>query len=232
MKFRAFRQFEDGEMIDGLGYDIVVHRRSIGELSLPSGQLVACDPVHGLSAEPLDLGIDAGAYPVHLIIAEMRDEKEIAYASVSIRRREARRWELATLPKTAESTPWERQREDPGFQVDSGLAAVVDADTASAIMSYKQVVMPEEDDYERHLWGRIHRRRAHSVGWANLSLRSDLELPAPSTANMLAFDAGYGDGWYTCYAGYDREDHLVSVVIDFEVLDFRFPSFAFGTSRR
>ncbi len=232
MKFRAFRQFEDGEMIDGLGYDIVVHRRSIGELALPSGKLVVCDAVHGLSADPLNLDIEPGHYPVHAIIAEMRDEKLIAYVSLSLGLEEARRWETATLPESSESTPWERRREEPGFQVDSALAAVVDADTAASIMSYQQVVMPDDDDYERHLWGRVHRRRAQSVGWANIKLRADLQLPARASANLLAFDAGYGQGYYKSYAGYDAEGELASLVIDFEVLDFRFPTFAFGPPRR
>ena len=227
MHFRAFRDFEDGEMIDGMGYDIVVHRRSIGELVLPSGRLIACDPLLALDSDPFDLQLQPGSYPVHLIIPEMRDEKVVAYAVLKARSTSVRRWEIAPLtprPETSLVDP----HEENGYSVDSGLGCFLDKETASSLLNYHQLVMPEENDFERHLWGRIHRRRHKGAGWASIDLRSDLQMPFGDGRNLLVFDTGFGDGHYNTYLGFDADDELTSIVTDFEVLDLRFPSFPIG----
>lgn len=229
MRFRAFREFEDGEIIDGVGYDIIVHRRSIGDLILPSGQLLACDPIQPLETEPFDIELEPGAYPAHLIVPEMRDEKEIAYAVVSMRSTDVKRWEVAPLPRETEEGLLERRDEGDGYHVDSSLGAFMDRATASALLNYHQLVMPEDNDFERHLWGRIHRHREKDVGWAVIDLQRDLGLPFRDGRNLLTFDAGFGNGYYTTYLGYDGDDEISSIVTDFEVLDFRFPSFPVGS---
>lgn len=228
MNFRAFREFEDGEIIDGVGYDIIVHRRSIGDLVLPSGRLIACDPLMTLDSEPFDLELAPGSYPAHLIIPEMRDEKLIAYAVLTIRPTDVHRWEIAPLPAGDDNGIFDAGDGDDGYPVQSSLGAFLDRDTASALLSYHQLVMPEDNDFERHLWGRIHRRRRRNVGWATLDLHRDFQLPFRDGRNVLAYDAGFGEGYYTTYVGYDADDEISSIVTDFEVLDLRFPSFPIG----
>lgn len=228
MHFRAYREFEDGEIIDGVGYDIIVHRRSIGELVLPSGQLVTCDPLMALDSEPFDINLGPGRYPVHLIIPEMRDERQIAYAVITVTHTAVRRWQVAPLPPQQETGLLQLQEEN-GYSVDNGIGAFLDKDTASALLNYHQLMMPEDNDFERHLWGRIHRRRTRGAGWAIIDLRRDLQLPFGDGRNLVAFDAGVGNGYYTTYLGFDGDDNIASIVTDFEVLDLRFPSFPIGS---
>lgn len=224
MRFQSFREFDDGEIIGGHGFDIVLHRRSLGDLVLPTGNLIACDPLQALDTEPFTIQLEPGPYGVHLIIAELRDEKRSAYAVVTVKPTESLRWEVATLPPPPNQTIFERH-EEVGYSVDSTLGAFLDSETAGDILNYHQLVMPEDNDFERHIWGRIKKRRRHGVGWATIDLRRDLMLPAEDGRNLLVFDAGYGDGYYTTYLGFDEDDELSSIVTDFEVLDMRFPSF-------
>lgn len=224
MRFQAFRDFEDGEMISALGFDIVLHRRSLGELSLPSGELIACDPIHSLDTEPFSVKLEPAKYPVYLIIAELRDEKRVAYAVVDLRSTTVSRWERANLSAPAEATIFER-RDEVGFASESSLGAFVDAETAAELLNYHQVMMPEENDFERHLWGRVKRQRRTGVGWAGLNLHKDLKIPTGDDRNLIAFDAGYGDGYYDTYIGRDGDGKITSIVTDFEVLELRFPSF-------
>lgn len=225
MSFQAYREFEDGEIIDGIGYDIIVHRRAIGELVLPSGKLIACDPLMALDTEPYDIELSAGSYPVHLIIPEMRDEKLVAYAVITVNGGDVQRWEVAPLPPRPEASVLERHQDEDGYPVDSTLGAFLDRETASALINYHQLVMPEDNDFERHLWGRINRRRHHGVGWATIDLRRDLKLPFGDGRNLVAFDTGFGNGYYTTYLGRNADDEIARIVTDFEVLDLRFPSF-------
>lgn len=226
MRFRSFHDFDDGEIIDGLGFDIVIHRRSVGELVMPSGKLVVCDPISSLDADPFEISLDPGTYPTHLIIAELRDEKRLAYAVIDLQPSEVRRWELARLPPTADRSIFDGT-EEMGFSVDSTLAAFLDAETQAELLNYQQIVMPEDNDFERHIWGRINKRRRSGVGWATLDLRRDLSIPIDDGRNMLIFDAGFGEGYFSTYLGYDEENRLARIVTDFEVLDLRFPSFPF-----
>lgn len=229
MRFRSFRDFEDGELIDGLGFDIVIHRRSIGELVLPSGRLLACDPISSLDGDPFEAQLEPGTYQAHLIIAELRDEKSVAYAVIDLQPSSTvRRWELAELPSSTETSIFNGD-DEMGFAVDSTLAAFLDAETQAELLNYHQIVMPEDNDYERHIWGRINKRRRTGAGWTTLDLRRDLAIPVADGRNMLLFDAGFGEGYFSTYLGYDQENQLVKIVTDFEVLDLRFPSFAFPT---
>ncbi len=228
MRFRSFRDFEDGEIIGGLGFDIILHRRAIGELVLPSGRLLACDPIAALDTEPFSVQLEPGVYPTHLIIAELRDEKRCAYAVVDLLSSDVYRWELATLPAPPDQTIFDK-RDEVGYTVDSSLGAFVDGETAADLLNYHQLVMPEDNDFERHIWGRVNKRRRQGVGWASLDLCRDLKLPCTDDRNLLTFDAGFGNGYYETYIGYDSDDEITSVVTDFEVLDLRFPSFPIGT---
>ena len=224
MRFQAFRDFEDGEMISALGFDIVLHRRSLGGLVLPSGRLVAADPIHSLDADPFAIELEPGTYPVHLIIAELRDERRIAYAVVDLLPTDASRWERADLPTLSTDTIFERQ-DEVGYSSESTLGAFLDAETASDLLNYNQIVMPEENDYERQIWGRIKRQRRKGAGWATLDVRKDLQIHTPDERNIIVFDAGYGDGYYDTYIGQDQDGKITSIVTDFEVLELRFPSF-------
>ncbi len=224
MRFQSFRDFQDGEFLGALGFDIVIHRRFLSELHLPTGQLVACDPLFSLDTEPFSVSLPKGSHPTHLVIAELRDELRVAYAVVDVGQEEARRWEVAELPPIPGGDPL-APVDEVGYAVDSTLGAFLDAQTASDLMDYQQIVLPEDDDYERHLWGQIRRRRRHGVGFASLELRKDLKIPVPDDRNLLAFDAGFGPGYYPTYLGYDEEGALTRVVTDFDVLDLRFPSF-------
>lgn len=234
MRFHAFRDFEDGTIIDGLGFDIVVHRRSVGTINLPSGQLIACDPLHALDTEPFALNLDPGQYPVHLLVAELRDERRNAYAVVRVGEGPVRRWEPAemSLPAANSDQPdaprpslLDTLDEDPGYPVDSSLGAFMDATTAGALIDYHQIVMPEDNDFERLLLARLRKRRRAGAGYGTLDLRRDLKLPMPEGLNLIAFDAGFGPGHYPTYVGLSDEGQIVSVVTDFQVLDLRFPSF-------
>ncbi|RAL21213.1 hypothetical protein DL240_13860 [Lujinxingia litoralis] len=231
MRFHAFRDFEDGTIIDGLGFDIVVHRRSVGSINLPSGQLIACDPLHALDTEPFALELTPGRYPVHLLVAELRDERRNAYAVVRVGEGPVRRWESAELSLSAANHDQARPSlldtidEDPGYPVDSSLGCFTDARTASALIDYQQIVMPEDNDFERLLLARLRKRRRGGPGFGSLDLRRDLKLPMPEGLNLIAFDTGFGPGHYVTYVGLDEEGEVVSVVTDFQVLDLRFPSF-------
>ena len=219
MLFRSFRSFEDGETVTGEGFDIVMERRRLGRLAMPTGALVACDPLFGLETEPFELPLEPAEYPVILFAAQLRDETLPAYAMLKVGDREPVDWEIATvLGETAEEA-----NEDGGYPVEEGLGAFMDAGTAKVLMDYTHAVMPDDDDYRRALRRQIYRRGKETYSWANVHLQRDANISrAPHALNVIAFDAGFGDGLYTTYVGRGEEGKVQQIVTDFEVLDFSF----------
>lgn len=227
MFFNYFRDFEDGAAISALGYDIIVRRRSIGSLLLTSGKLVACDPLTSLDTEAFTQRFEPGSYPVYVFVAELRDEERAAYAMIRIAPGEAVRWEVGNVQEPSDERRSLLDSPEEGYSVDSSIGSFMDADTALALIDYKQIVMPEENELERQVRAQVRKRRKRGPGWASIELGSDLKLPYHDQRNLIVFDTGYGPGVYPTYIGRDADDQIVSVVTDFHVLDFRFPSFSF-----
>lgn len=224
MRYQRFREFEDGETVAGLGYDIVIERRNLGRLHLPTGELVACDPLNDIETEPFDTVLEPGTYAVVLFAASMRDETLSAYAMLEVDEGEPIRWETATVGGNTGS-PFDPY-ETGGYPVDGSLGCFMDAQTAKALMDYSHNVMPDDDEFRRALRGRVRRRLKRGYGWANVNLKHDAKVPqASEDLNVVAFDAGYGPGLYSTYLGWNEDGEVSRIVTDFEVLDFRFQTF-------
>jgi hypothetical protein len=221
MLLQKFRKFDDGDTLTALGYDIVIRRKKIGELAMPSGDLVACDPLRFLETEPFELTLEPGYYPVVLLVAELRDDDRVAYATVRVKDTEPARWEKAHL---VGETP-DIFSSDAGYPVDSSVGCFMDADTASMMLDYTHAVMQEDDEFRRALHSQFNRNRKYGYSWANVELKRDVKIPNAGARNILCFESGWGPGLYDTWLGYDDDGELSQIVTDFEVLDLRFNTF-------
>jgi hypothetical protein len=212
-----YQEFTDGATITALGYDIVLRRRSVGNLELPTGRLIACDPLDHPDSDPFAHRLPPGSYPVKLVVADMRDETHLAYAIIELGDQPARRWQLALAE--GEEAP-KKEGEGEGYQVLSSVGCFMDAAVAQRLVNYWEVVTEEEDDeLLRDLRGQLRKQRKWGAGYANIGA-------AQLGANIIAFEAG--EGYFPTYLGFDEQGHLTRVVTDFQVLDLSFPSFAFN----
>jgi hypothetical protein len=90
--------FEDGVALKSGPVDVVMTPREMGQLYLPSGRVVACDPIHLYDLKPFAQSISAGRYPVILSIAEARhtNAQRVAFAMLRVSDETPVHWELAT----------------------------------------------------------------------------------------------------------------------------------------
>lgn len=227
MLSHTFRRFDDGDTVAALGYDIVMRRRNAGILELPSGELVACDPLSFLETEPFDIQIDPGRYPVLLFVAELRDESRLAYAMLEVSREKTVRWQQAYVQEDDDNRRTLLDPPDGGYPVDSSVGCFMDAHTAGVLMNYTHTVMDEDDEFPGALHGEMSRqsRQGKKISWANLDLRQALGIHSGQTLNMIAFETGFGPGLYETWIGLDKEGRVTRVVSDFQVLDLHFRSF-------
>ena len=206
---------DEGDQLQALGFEILLERRRIADLVLPTGRLVVCDPLYGPEAEPFEHTMPTGRFPVYAIVAKMRDEVRTAYAVVEFSDIRPHRWEIAHL-RGEEPPRWNADR--GGFQVDSTVAAFMDDQTADVLVDVLHY-SEDEDELERAIRREFRRNR-----------RSGMQIPIadvpvdPRTGgNLVAFDADAGT--YVTYLGFDGEERVAMVVLDFEVLEYRFTPF-------
>ena len=220
MKWQAYREFEDGELLAAMGYDIVIHRQTLGTLSLTSGQLVACDLIEHPDTEPFELKVTPGQYMVRGIITEMRDDVAMAYISVELSEHPALYWKVGMVADEDRSI---FNDEPKGFMVHSDVGALMDAQAAIEWIHYRQIHNKiESNEIERDLNAQLRKtRKKHKgqTGWAAI------EHNALANNSIIAFRCGLQPGLCTTYFGFDEDDQLVRIVVDLNVLKWRFPSF-------
>lgn len=193
-----------------------------GKLKVPSGNLVCCDPFACMEKTGNSfVKIPSGEYQVVVTLADVsqaHDGSHVreAYASL-ILSDAADEVTRKCLQPTADGIPTSERLEDGeffGFGVDAGTACFVDAESL-------QEGMPDSDDWYEELfeneddncWFNVMDNPEHiRDGIANI------ELPESScNNNLILFHSGWGDGFYPVVGGFDANNNLVAVHIDFFV---------------
>ena len=88
---------DEGDLLQAAGFEIILERRRVPDLHLPTGRLVACDPLVAPETEPFSIAVPRGTFPVHAIVAKMRDETRPAYVVIEFSENRPHRWEIAHL---------------------------------------------------------------------------------------------------------------------------------------
>ncbi|TGP21998.1 MULTISPECIES: DUF4241 domain-containing protein [unclassified Mesorhizobium] len=168
---------------------------TIGELELPTGEIVACDPlITGLSRPAFSRKVEPGRYPVTLFQAQGR----IAAAVLRFGSGLPMRWELATF---VPDRPPAYKSEFLEFIVDDAVAAFMDKSFLTLMTDTEEL-----DDYLADV--------ACSLD------RFGLDNPIEGNPlNVAMFDTGYGDGAYRSFWGLDSAGEPLLLMTDFEVLE-------------
>ncbi|MEP7012455.1 MAG: DUF4241 domain-containing protein [Acidobacteriota bacterium] len=192
-----------------------------GDLYLPSGRLVACDPFAGMSrgGNPF-VQVPAGKFPVRVTIADVSGKADgshlrEAYASLLLSGLpEVTRRILIPLSE-GKALPAISEGEFIGFGVDAGTACFVDD------KALEEGMPPEEDwleglfesDDSDSWFARMDDPEHIRAGIANIL------LPLGSHGeNVVLFHSGWGDGVYPVIGGYDQGGNLAAVHIDLMVI--------------
>lgn len=173
----------------------------IGDLDLPTGAIIACDPL--VSDPTLSRKVEPGRYPVSLLEARGR----VATAVLRFSPGAPVRWELATVP--GEDVAALKGDEVYGYPVDAGLASFMDK-TAIVLMSDEQDKLKYGDYYGEVL----------AAEFAPNQDRFVLHhAVAGNPLNIAMFGSGWGDGSYSPFWGLDAAGEPPLLMTDFGVLE-------------
>jgi hypothetical protein len=177
----------------------------LGTIEIPSGQLAAGDGMR-LDGASFARTVSPGRYPVQVVVARYTDETErVAFAQVKFADQAAVRWSNAAF----EGDDAEPLAEDElsGYEVESGLGSLFDA---QALRSYSQEFV-QSPRLRQELEQVLLRNRRPSWSWA--------WVRTPVGSGIL-LSSGEGAGFYGSYWGQDASGAIVTLVTDFDLLDW------------
>ena len=190
-----------------------ISRLHLADLKLPTGAIVACDPLQQWTRPAFARRVAPGRYPVTLYF---RDRPGLA--AVRFATRPVVRWELALLPGQAiESLA---PGETFGFALGSGFAALLDASTAPLIdrrIARLAADLGEHgvDYYEDALEAELRIAAAGNFRWCN-------HRPLPDeSGNAIVFSTGARGGCHESWWGLGHGDQPVVLVLDFGGIESR-----------
>lgn len=197
----------------------------IGDLNLPTGKIIAADPFFTDAQQPFARRVEPDKYPVFIYMAEIDElHHRVAYAKVRFRPEAATKYILAiTEDMTKEELDELGEDEFFGFPVDSGLAALLDAETNEQLTTRMKLLQennPEADYYDEVLAKEFEEYSGKNQFSRALGDWNDHHPDADSDNNVIMFSSGWGDGYYPAYWGLNDNGDTVELVIDFLINDF------------
>jgi hypothetical protein len=201
------RAFRFGVPFQGNGFPFELFSFALPDLVLPSGRIVACDPIVVPDMIPFTVTLPAGRAKCQLSVARLDSgDERVAFAWLGGEASRVARWELAL-----------RGDQDPtrlepdgyfGYPVDSGTGGYMDAETSATLLTLGK----NNDQWWDRLIAALEVTQRNTWSWASF-------LPTDRGANVLAFSSGFGDGLYPTYLGVDSAGQLCGFLTDFLVAD-------------
>ncbi|MGB0524285.1 MAG: DUF4241 domain-containing protein [Flammeovirgaceae bacterium] len=200
------------------GYN--VYQVQLGELHIPSGQIIACDPFFSYEQQPLNKTVTPGSYPVTLAIAEVEATHfRVGLAKIQFSKSKAIFWELAvTQDVPAHELAMLGPNEFIGYEVEAGLGMFIDADFNQTYLQILKAFYQQNENvnyYDEVLAAEFRKTSGNHPYSRNLG---DWNVHCPTknpTQNSMMFASGWGDGLYPSYWGLNEEGEVVELITDF-----------------
>ena len=182
-----------------------VYGITVGKIKINSGRIIACDPMimeeYGIA---FTQKFPVGEFPVQLSIAQLEGAETIAYIRINFSNEPVVKWEYALLP---DQKPIGINDNDYyGYIVDSGMGIFVDEASAKELNKEKLTEMTAEPYKQMD--------KNYHEGWK-------YAMHDFGKNNLVVFTAGFGDGRYGTYIGYDAKGTPCRLLTDFGLFDWR-----------
>lgn len=204
----AFMQPESLRLSD----KFTLKREFLGEINLPSGQIVGNDPLALFEILPFTHRAKPGKYPVTLFVLNIHSngDNRVALAKVSFSENPAVRWEMAATE--GQNTKALGNDEFYGYSVDSGIGGFMSSETAQTM---DRLDTEDPKEYERIMLREVMEQLEDSYVHTYSTLNYTF---GDSGLNAAMFSSGFGDGVYPSYFGFGADDEICCLVTDFGLL--------------
>jgi hypothetical protein len=212
-----YNNFFDSPEVD----DVPLELFDLGNLNLPTGNIIAADPLVMLDgAKPFNRTIAPGVYPVTACVARMEEEgNRYAFVKLQFSAKRASSWEMALI-EGQKTSVLKHDDEFFGFGVDAGLGCFCDVQTQTRYNQWDADFMKQNaggnayDDFFANEFQKNAEHPDYVADWLNFT------VPGTADLNIVMFSSGFGDGFYPCYWGVTDNGEICSLVVDFQVFYF------------
>lgn len=183
----------------------------VGKIHISSGKLVASDSLISPDHLPFSQEFPKGDFPV--FIHKERESNCIAYAEIIFDKNQlAEQWTLALCEN--QNVKDLKEGEIFGFAVESGMGTLMDIDAQTALNNLEQELFHKKGvDFLG-----IYEEFFHSYFFDENGAIDQFAVLKPyddEKNNIIAFETGYGEGFYASYIGYSNDGQVVKLISEF-----------------
>ena len=191
----------------------------MGEIEFPTGDILVRDPLVWLNRDEKAYltSVPRGKYRIETLVVKL-DEDHYRYALSRVRFTENAHKIYYEALKGDENLDDVDDDSIFGFNVDAGLATIVDVATKNAYCDFKDKWYAENPDKNIYddFFTEVFEKNAEdnpdyqreSGDWINFKIpNSELSIPM--------IQSGFGDGRYPVYFGYDENGKLCDLVLEY-----------------
>lgn len=182
----------------------------VGKIYLPSGKLVACDPVITNDMQPFTTVFPKGDFAV--LLHKERESNCVAYAEIVFSSSEISDWQLATTE--GQLVKDLAEGEVFGYPVESGMGCFMDADTQNVLNELEQKLYHSKGVDFMGIYEEFFHEHFFDENGA-IDQYAFLKPSDNHPGTIFAFETGYGEGFYASYIAYDKNRVPVKIVTEF-----------------
>ncbi|MCI5056916.1 MAG: DUF4241 domain-containing protein [Flavobacteriales bacterium] len=203
-----------------------LHKLEIGDLKVPTGKLLVCDPLAHLrkEVEPYYVQVTPGEYPITVLVVEV-EEDHYRYVAVKVKFTQELAVEYSEALVGSEDLNNLEEGDYFGFGVDAGLATIIDEKTRDEFCYFRNEWEKKNkganiyDDYFASEFKKSFNEnpvfQRDAGDWINFKIpNTDLNIPM--------IQSGFGDGVYPAYFGFDKDGMPADLVVQFIDLELTF----------
>lgn len=208
-------------------YNRPLHHINMGTVNFPSGEIIVCDPLTYLDieSEPYFTKVPKGEFPVDTLVVEV-EEDHFRYAATRIKFSDKKAVKHIEALLGYEDLTELGEDEYFGFTVESGLATIVDVATRDQFCDFVNR-WDYENDEDKNLYDDFFAAEFKRSFEKNPQFQREggdwINMKIPNTdADLPMIQTGFGDGTYPVYFGYDENNEVCEIVMQYIDLELAF----------
>ncbi|MEC5157743.1 DUF4241 domain-containing protein [Chryseobacterium sp. MP_3.2] len=181
-----------------------------GMIHLPTGKIVACDPVLTNDMKEFNIHFPTGDFPV--LIHKERESNCVAYVEIVFGSEEIKEWKLAT---TEDQHVADLKKEEIfGYPVESGMGSFMDVETQDDLNQLEQKLFHRKGAEFMGIYEEFFHVHFFDENGA-IDQFALLKPDEEKSGNILAFETGYGEGFYASYIGFGVDNQPLKLISEF-----------------
>lgn len=181
-----------------------------GNITITSGELVACDPLTTSDMQPFTTKFPIGDFPV--LVHVEKESNCVAYVEIVFQDQEAKNWQMA-VTKDQNINDLEEE-EIFGFPGESGMGCIMDLQAQDNLQKLEREIYKEKGEQFCGIYEEFFR----PAFFNNVEVSHQFTFLKPSDENMstiFAFETGFGEGFYASYISFDNENKPIKFISEF-----------------